>query len=58
MALPLLVIGFVCLFMGGSYYTTWKQDKEIKSKLGWSTGLTLFGMYMVVAAMGHLVRHC
>lgn len=58
MALPLLIIGFVSLFASGCTFTEWRNHREETSKLVWTLGLAVFGMYMIVGAIGHLVRHC
>lgn len=58
MSLPLLIIGFSCLFGSGCTFMDWRSHQTETSKLVWTIGLSLIGIYMIVAAIGHLVRHC
>lgn len=58
MALPLLIIGFASLFGSGCTFMDWRSHREETSKLVWTIGLAVFGMYTIVGAVGHLVRHC
>ncbi len=58
MALPLLIIGFAALFGSGCTFMDWRSHREETSKIVWTIGLGLVGVYMIIAAIGHLVRHC
>jgi predicted benzoate:H+ symporter BenE len=58
MALPLLIIGFASLFGSGCAFMDWRSHREEISKIVWTVGLAIIGMYMIVAAIGQLVRHC
>lgn len=58
MSLILLLIGFASLIGSGFVFARWLDNQKDTPRMISTIGLGLIGSYMVISAIGNLIRHC